>query len=68
MALTWIDVSLLTLLISLAAVLMAQSLIYLNRRDAQDLIRNRQATCRRHEWVKHETGGLICRLCGKIPG
>ncbi len=68
MALTWIDVSLLTLLFSLAAILMAQSLLYLNRRDAQEVIRNRQATCRRHEWMRHEAGGLICRLCGKTPG
>ncbi len=68
MALTWIDVSLLTLLVTLAAVLMAHSLLYLNRRDAQEVLRNRQAMCRRHEWVKGESAGLICRLCGKVPG
>lgn len=68
MGLTWLDVSLITLLITLAAVLAAQSLIYLNRRDAQEVLRNRQATCKRHEWVKREPAGLICRLCGKIPG
>ncbi len=68
MGLTWLDVSLITLLITLAAVLAAQSLIYLNRRDAQELLRNRQATCKRHEWVKREPAGLICRLCGKMPG
>ena len=56
MALTWIDVSLLTLLFSLAAILMARSLLYLNQRDAQEVTRNRQATCTRHEWVKHEVG------------
>jgi len=68
MGLTWVDVSLITLLISLAAVLMAHSLIYLNRRDAQEVLRNRQATCRPHQWVRRESTGLICRLCGKIPG
>ena len=68
MGLTWIDVSLITLLISLAAVLMAQSLFYLNRKDAQEVMRNRQAMCRHHEWVKQASGELACRLCGKIPG
>ncbi|MBI2162878.1 MAG: hypothetical protein HYU32_01865 [candidate division NC10 bacterium] len=33
MSLSWIDISLLTLLICLAAVLMAHSLMYLNRRE-----------------------------------
>ena len=68
MGLTWIDISLFTLLISLAAVLTAHSLMYLNRRDAQEVLRNRQAMCKHHEWVKQEPTGLICRLCGKIPG
>lgn len=68
MGLTWTDVGLITLLISLAAVLTAQSLIYLNRRDAQEVLRNRQAVCKSHQWVRHEPNGLICRLCGKIPG
>jgi hypothetical protein len=68
MGLTWVDVSLLTLLLSLAAILMAHSLLYLNRRDAQEVLQNRQAMCRRHEWVKREPTGLVCRLCGKIPG
>lgn len=68
MPLSWIDISLLTLLISLAAVLMAHSLMYLNRRDAQEVRQNRQATCRHHEWVRRDSAGLICRLCGKIPG
>ena len=68
MSITWIDISLVTLLISLAAVLTAQSLIYLNQRDAQEVLQNRQAMCRPHEWISREPGGLICRLCGKIPG
>lgn len=67
MALSWIDISLLTLLVSLAAVLMAHSVIYLNRRDAQEVRQNLQATCRHHEWVR-QSAGLICHLCGKIPG
>lgn len=68
MGLSWTDVGLITLLISLAAVLTAQSLVYLNRRDAQEVLRNRQARCKPHEWVRREPTGLICRLCGKIPG
>jgi hypothetical protein len=42
--------------------------VYLNRRDAQEVLRNRQARCKPHEWVRREPTGLICRLCGKIPG
>jgi hypothetical protein len=69
MALTWIDISLLTLLICLGAVLVTQSLMYLTQRDAQEVRRNRQAACRRHEWNRLDpTTGLVCRLCGKIPG
>ena len=68
MGFTWIDVSLITLLISLAAVLTAHSLMYLNRRDAQEVLQNRQAVCNPHQWVRREPAGLICRLCGKIPG
>ena len=68
MALTWIDISLLTLLISLGAVLVTQSLIYLTQRDAQEVRRNRQAACGRHEWMRPESAELVCRLCGKVPG
>jgi hypothetical protein len=69
MGLTWIDISLVSLLISLATVLISHSFIYLNRQDAQEVLRNRQATCRRHEWVRGDPAtGLVCRLCGKIPG
>ena len=69
MPLTWIDISLLTLLFSLAAVLVTQTVMYLNQRDAQEVRLNRQATCRRHEWMRLDpTTGLICRLCDKIPG
>ncbi len=68
MGITWMDVSLLTLLFGLGAVLITQSIFYLSRRDAQEARRNRQAACLRHEWVRKESIGLICRLCGKIPG
>jgi hypothetical protein len=69
MAFTWIlDVSAVTLLFSLAAVLMAQTFSYLSRRDAQEVRRNRQAACTCHEWVRREPDGLVCRLCGKTPG
>ena len=68
MGISWIDFSLIMLLVSLAAVLTAQSLIYLSRRDAQEVLRNRQSMCKPHEWVRREPTGLVCRLCGKIPG
>jgi hypothetical protein len=35
-------------------VLTAESRVYLNRRDAQQVLRNRQAMCKPHEWVKRE--------------
>ena len=42
MGISWVDISLIMLLVSLAAVLTVQSLIYLSRRDAQEVLRNRQ--------------------------
>ena len=68
MGISWIDFSLIMLLVSLAAVLTVQSLIYLSRRDAQEVLRNRQAMCKPHEWVRREPAGLVCRICGKTPG
>jgi len=69
MSLTWIDISVLTMVISLGAVLETLSLIYLNQRDAQELRHNRQATCRRHKSVRLDPAtDLTCRLCGKLPG
>ncbi|HSB78734.1 MAG TPA: hypothetical protein VLM91_08105 [Candidatus Methylomirabilis sp.] len=68
MSLTWVDVSLLTLLFTFGAVLITQSILYLSRRDAQEVRRNRQAACFRHEWIRQDSTGLVCRLCGKIPG
>ncbi len=68
MGISWFDLSIVMLLVSLAAILTVQSLIYLSRRDAQEILRNRQAMCRPHQWVRRESKGLVCRLCGKIPG
>ena len=68
MVLTWMDIGLLTILVSLAGVLTAKILSYLSWRDAWEMRRNRQAACRHHSWVRRESGGLVCRLCGKIPG
>lgn len=68
MTLTWMDVSLLTILFSLAGFLIGRGLSSLSRRDLQEARRNRQATCRHHDWTRHESGGLLCRRCGKIPG
>lgn len=68
MALTWMDVSLLTILFSLAGFLIGRGFSYLIRRDVQEARRNRQATCRRHDWMRRESGGWVCRRCGKVPG
>jgi len=68
MAITWIDISTLTLFFSLAAIVLGNTLSYLRRRDAQEGRRNRQDACTSHEWVRRESVGLTCRLCGKIPG
>jgi len=68
MAITWTDISTITVLLSLAAVLLGNGFAYLWRCDAEEARRNRQDACTHHEWVRSEPGGLICRLCGKIPG
>ena len=68
MAITWIDISTLTLFFSLVAILLGNGFAYLRRRDAQEGRQNRQDACAHHEWVRGEPGGLVCRLCGKIPG
>jgi hypothetical protein len=68
MVLSWLDISVLALLVSLAGVLTAKMLSYLSLRDAWEMRRNRLAACRPHSWVRRESGGLVCRLCGKIPG
>ncbi len=64
MNLTWIDASLLTLLFSLGSLIVQG----LTRREAQEVVVRQQAACIRHEWVRIGSHGLICQLCGKIPG
>ncbi|MBI3006727.1 MAG: hypothetical protein HYY53_00235 [candidate division NC10 bacterium] len=68
MAITWADISTLTLFFSLAGILLGNTLSYLRRRDAEEVRRNRQDACTRHEWTRGEPVGMICRLCGKTPG
>jgi len=68
MAITWIDISTLTLFFSLAAIVLGNTFSYLRRRDAQEGRQNRQDACTHHRWVQREPAGLICRLCGKVPG
>ena len=64
MNLTWLDASLLTLLFGLGSVVV-QSLSRLRAREAKEKQRTR---CRRHDWVRLESHGLVCQQCGKIPG
>ncbi len=64
----WMDVTLLSLLFSLGTLLAVQGFWYLSRRDAQEARRNCQDACHPHQWIRLEPYGLICRLCGKIPG
>lgn len=68
MAITWTDISTITVFLSLAAVLLGNGFAYLRRRDALEVRQNRQDACTHHEWVRKEPVGLTCRLCGKIPG
>ena len=68
MAITWTDISTITVFLSLAAIVLGNGFAYLRRRDAQEGRQNRQDACTHHEWVRKEPVGLTCRLCGKIPG
>ncbi|MBI2081596.1 MAG: hypothetical protein HY575_03325 [candidate division NC10 bacterium] len=68
MAITWADISTITLFFSLAALLLGKGFAYLLRRDAEEGRRNRQDACSPHRWVRDGHTGLICGLCGKIPG
>ncbi|MGH7362309.1 MAG: hypothetical protein ACREJ7_04275 [Candidatus Methylomirabilales bacterium] len=68
MAITWTDISTLTVFLSLAAIILGNGFAYLRRRDAQEGRQNRQDACTHHEWVPSDPPGLTCRLCGKIPG
>ncbi len=68
MVLSWMDIGVLTLLVSLAGVLTAKILSYLSVRDAWEMRRNKQAACRPHDWARRPSEGLHCRRCGKTPG
>ena len=63
MNLTWLDASLLTVLFGLGSVIF-QSL----SRGALEGKDTQQAPCRRHDWVRLDSRGLVCQQCGKIPG
>ena len=64
MNLTWFDASLLTLLFGLGSVIVQS----LSRHEAKEGCGKQQVACGRHDWVRDESRGLICRVCGKIPG
>ncbi len=64
----WMDVTLLSLLFSLGALLTVHGFSYLSHCDAQEARRNCQDACHPHQWIRLESCGFICRLCGKIPG
>ncbi len=68
MVLSWLDISILTLLVSLAGILTAKILSYLSLRDAWEMRRNKQAACQPHDWARRPSGDLHCRRCGKAPG
>ncbi len=68
MVLSWMDIGVLTLLVSLAGVLTAKIFSYLSLRDAWELRRNKQAACRPHDWARRPSEELLCRRCGKTPG
>ncbi len=63
MNLTWLEVSLLTVLFGVGSVI-AQSL---RRRGELESKEKHRVACRRHEWVRLESRGLVCQRCGKIP-
>jgi hypothetical protein len=66
MGTTLVDVSLLLLLLSLGALAIPD---LLGRwRDEAASGKAPEITCARHEWVRCEPDGLICRRCGKTPG
>jgi hypothetical protein len=64
MNLTWLDASLLAVLFGLGSVIVQS----LNRRGALAGKERQQAACIRHDWVRLDSRGLVCQLCGKIPG
>lgn len=64
MNLTWFDASLLTLLFGLGSVIVQS----LGRRETTEGAGKPQVACRRHDWIRDESRGLICQVCGKVPG
>jgi hypothetical protein len=64
MNLSWLDASLLTLLFVLGSVVVQS----LTRLGAQKVQEKPHLTCRRHDWVRTYSRGLVCQSCGKIPG
>lgn len=64
MNLTWLDASLLTVLFGLGSVIVQR----LGRRGRPEGSGKQQAACRRHDWVRLESSGLVCQRCGKVPG
>jgi len=65
MNLTWLDASFLTLLFGLGTVLVQS----VGRHYwAQGDPGKTSVACDRHNWIRVDSHGLICRLCGKIPG
>ncbi len=64
MNLTWLDVSLLTVLFSVGSVIVQS----LSRRGELEGREKHRVACSRHDWVRLESRGLVCQRCGKIPG
>jgi hypothetical protein len=58
-ALSWMDIGVLTILVSLAGVLTARILSHLRSRHAWEMRRNRKLACRPHSWVRREAGGAV---------
>lgn len=67
MNISWLDVILVTILIIVGLVLLARSIMLLAQRDAEEVRRNLQSACLLHKWVRRRAG-LVCALCGKVPG
>jgi hypothetical protein len=64
MNLTWLDASILTVLFGVGTVIVQS----LSRRRELEAKEKQRVACRRHDWVRLESRGLVCQRCGKIPG
>jgi hypothetical protein len=64
MDLSWLDVTLLMVLFGLGSVIVQS----LGRRRVQEAREKQRPSCRKHDWVRLDSFGLVCRSCGKIPG